>query len=60
MAEGVMQAFLIPIGEFFEWSIGSFGKVLETIVSDPILLISTVGVVLVGFVFGLLGRLIRL
>ena len=60
MAEGAMQAVLTPVGEFFQWSIGNFGKVLETIVSNPILLISTIGVVLVGFVFGLLGRLIRL
>lgn len=60
MTEGAMQAVLTPIGEFFQWSIGCFGDIMEQIVSSPVLLISTIGVVLVGFVFGLLGRLIRL
>lgn len=60
MAEGAMSAFLTPLSEFFTWSVGNLGDVVSTIVESPVLLAMTAGTLLVGFCFGLVGRLIKL
>ena len=55
-----MAEFLEPIGQFFTWSIGNLADVAQTITESPVLLAMTAGVMLVGFCFGLVGRLIKL
>lgn len=60
MAEGAMTAFLDPIGDFFTQSIDWLGTVLDTVVSNPALLVLVIAMPVIGFAVGLLGRLIRL
>ena len=60
MAEGTMTALLTSIGEFFTQSITWLGDVLETVTSNPALLVMVIAMPVAGFAVGLLGRLIRL
>ena len=60
MAEGAMSAFLTEIGTFFTQSIAWLGDVLDTVVSNPALLVLVVAMPVCGFAVGLLSRLIRL
>lgn len=58
--EGVvtgMEAFLGTIGSFFTQSLTWVGDLLSTIISSPGLTIVVFGTLIVGFVFGLVGRL---
>lgn len=60
MAEGAMTEFLTNIGTFFTQSVTWLGDVLDTVVSNPALLVLVIAMPVVGFAVGLLGRLIRL
>lgn len=60
MAEVTMSSFLTEIGTFFTQSVTWLGDVLDTIVSNPALLVLVIAMPVVGFAVGLLGRLIRL
>lgn len=55
-----METLLSSIGTFFTQSITWLGDVLETVVSEPALLIMVIAMPIVGFAVGLLSRLIRL
>lgn len=55
-----MEAFLSTIGTFFTQSVTWLGNVLDVIIENPALTIVTFGMLIVGFVVGLLGRLVRL
>lgn len=55
-----MEALLTDIGTFFTQSISWLGTVLNTITSNPALLILCIAMPVIGFAVGLLGRLIRL
>lgn len=55
-----MEAFLGNIGAFFTQSVTWIGNVLDVIVENPALTIMCLGMPIVGFAVGLLGRLIRL
>lgn len=59
MAEGAMSAFLTNIGTFFTQSIEWLSTVLDTIVSNPALLVLCVAMPICGFAIGLLNRLIH-
>lgn len=60
MAEGAMTEFLTNIGTFFTQSVTWLGDVLDTVISNPALLVLVIAMPVVGFAVGLLGRLIRL
>ena len=60
MAEGAMSALLTEIGSFFTQSVGWMGDILDTVIASPALLILVIAMPVVGFAFGLLGRLIRM
>lgn len=60
MAENAMTEVLTNIGTFFTQAIEWLGTVLDTVVSNPVLLIMVVAMPIVGFAVGLLSRLIRL
>lgn len=60
MAEGAMSAFLTNIGTFFEQSVGWSTEILSKVTSEPALTVLVLGFPIVGFAFGLLGRLIRM
>lgn len=60
MAEGAMTDFLTNIGTFFTQSITWLGNVLDVVTENPALTIMVLGMPIVGFAVGLLGRLIRL
>lgn len=60
MAEGAMAAILSEIGTFFTQSITWMGDILTEVTSTPALLILVIAMPVVGFAFGLLGRLIRM
>lgn len=60
MPDGAMQAFLTNIGTFFEQSITWLGNVLDTVTTNPALLVLVIAMPVVGFAVGLLSRLIRL
>lgn len=60
MADGVMSAFLTEIGTFFTQSLEWTTSVLAEVTSDPALTVLVLGFPIVGFAFGLLGRLIRM
>lgn len=60
MAEGVMSALLTEIGTFFTQSVTWMGDILDTVIASPALLILVIAMPVVGFAFGLLGRLIRM
>ena len=60
MAEGAMADILSQIGTFFTQSITWMGDILTEVTSTPALLILVIAMPVVGFAFGLLGRLIRM
>lgn len=60
MAEGAMSSFLTNIGEFFTQSVGWATDILSNVTSEPALTVLVLGFPIVGFAFGLLGRLIRM
>lgn len=60
MAEGAMSAILTEIGTFFTQSVTWMGDILDTVIASPALLILVIAMPVVGFAFGLLGRLIRM
>lgn len=60
MAEGAMTAFLTEIGTFFTQAVGWTADILTQVTSDPALTVLVLGFPIVGFSFGLLGRLIRM
>lgn len=55
-----MSALLTNLDLFFTQSISWMGSILSTVVSTPALLILVIAMPVVGFAFGLLGRLIRM
>ena len=60
MTEGAMSAILTEIGTFFTQSVTWMGDILDTVIASPALLILVIAMPVVGFAFGLLGRLIRM
>lgn len=60
MAEGAMTDFLTNISTFFTQAIAWLGDVLDTVVSNPALLVLVIAMPVCGFAVGLLSRLIRL
>lgn len=60
MAEGAMSAFLTEIGTFFTQAVGWTTDILSNVTSEPALTVLVLGFPIVGFAFGLLGRLIRM
>jgi len=54
-----MTALLADIGLFFTQAVTWAGSVLTTVTSSPALLILVIGMPVVGFAVGLLGRLFR-
>lgn len=60
MAEGAMTDFLTTIGTFFTQSVTWMGDILDVVTENPALTILVLGMPIVGFAVGLLGRLIRL
>lgn len=60
MAEGAMTAFLTEIGTFFTQAVGWTADILTQVTADPALTVLVLGFPIVGFSFGLLGRLIRM
>lgn len=60
MPEGAMTEFLTNIGTFFTQSINWLGDVLDTVVSNPALLVLVIAMPVCGFAVGLLSRLVRL
>ena len=60
MAENAMTDFLSNIGTFFTQAVTWMGDVLDVITADPALTIMVLAMPIVGFVVGLLGRLVRL
>lgn len=60
MAEGAMSSFLSEIGVFFTQAVTWLGDVLETVTSNPALLVMVLAMPICGFAVGLLSRLIRL
>lgn len=60
MAEGAMSALLTEIGTFFTQSITWMGDILDEVTTSPALLVLVIAMPVVGFAFGLLGRLIRM
>ena len=59
-AGSTMDAFLGTIGTFFTQSVSWMGDILDIVVENPALTIMCLGMPIVGFAVGLLGRLIRL
>ena len=55
-----VEALLTDIGTFFTQSITWLGTVLNTITSNPALLILCIAMPVIGFSVGLLNRLIRM
>mgnify|MGYP003291927063 CR=1 FL=1 len=55
-----MAEFLTEIGTFFTQSVTWLGDVLDVVTANPVLTVMVVGMPIVGFAVGLLGRLIRL
>lgn len=60
MAEGAMSALLTEIGTFFTQAVTWLGDVLETVTTNPALLVMVIAMPVCGFAVGLLSRLIRL
>lgn len=54
-----MATFLSSIGSFFTQCVTWMGDLLTTISETPALAVVVFGMVITGFVVGLLGRLIR-
>lgn len=55
-----MSTLLTEIGAFFTQAITWMSSILTEVTSDPALLILVIAMPVVGFAFGLLGRLIRM
>ncbi len=60
MAEGAMSSFLTEVGLFFTQSLEWTGGILDVVITSPALLVMVVGMPIVGFSYGLLGRLFRM
>lgn len=60
MAEGAMATFLSSIGDFFTQSLTWVGEIMTTITGNAPLTVVVFGFLIVGFAFGLLGRLIKI
>lgn len=60
MAEGAMAAFLTDIGTFFTQAVDWSTTILTNVTDSPALTVLVLGFPIVGFAFGLLGRLIRM
>ncbi len=60
MAEGTMTTFLTTIGEFFTSSLGWAVDIYAEVIKEPALLILCVGIPIVGFVYGLIRRIVSL
>ena len=60
MEGNAMAAFLENVGLFFTQSLEWTGSILTTVIENPALLIMVVGMPIVGFSYGLLGRLFRM
>lgn len=59
--EGVtMASFLESVGTFFTESLDWTGSILDVVIASPPLLVMVVGMPIVGFAYGLLGRLFRM
>lgn len=54
-----MAAFLENVGSFFTQSLEWTGSILDTVVESLALLVMVVGMPIVGFAYGLLGRLFQ-
>lgn len=59
MAEGTMANFLTDIGTFFTQSLDWTTTILDKVIDSPALTVIVLGFPIVGFAFGLLGRLFR-
>ena len=59
MAEGAMAAFLTDIGTFFTQALTWCTTILDEVVKSPALTVVVLGFPVVGYAFGLLGRLFR-
>lgn len=59
MAEGAMAGFLTDIGTFFTQALTWTTSILDEVISSPALTVVVLGFPIVGFAFGLLGRLFR-
>lgn len=57
--EVTMEAILTQVGTFLTQAITWMGNVLDTIVSEPALLLMVIAMPVAGFAVGLLNRLIR-
>lgn len=60
MAENAMADFLTNIGTFFTQSVTWATDILGEVSAEPALTVLVLGFPIVGFAFGLLGRLIRM
>lgn len=55
-----MAEFLTQVGTFFTQSLEWTTSILDTVITSPALLVMVVGMPIVGFAYGLLGRLFRM
>lgn len=60
MPDGAMENLLTEIGTFFTKSVDWLGDVLDTVTTNPALLVMVIAMPICGFAVGLLSRLIRL
>lgn len=60
MAEGAMSTFLTEIGTFFTQALDWTTSILDSVTASPALTVLVLGFPIVGFAFGLLGRLFRM
>ena len=60
MEVSVIESALVPLSAFFEQCITWMGNILSFIAENPFIMVLCFGMPIVGFAFGLLGRLIRL
>jgi len=59
MAEGAMESMLASIGTYFTQAMTWMGDVLETVVSNPALLILVIAMPVISFAIGIFQRLVR-
>lgn len=55
-----MATFLTDIGTFFTQSLGWMTSILDKVTDSPALTVLVLGFPIVGFAFGILGRLIKM
>lgn len=60
MTENAMTELLATLTEFFTWCITQMTALFGQITGEPILFIIVFGFLIVGFIFGLVNRLIRI